>query len=175
YPVSPSAAPFVSLAWINKPKLHASCGIRLPYPAVQSHNNNVSSHRPPACLRMDAMMSRCLFLPVLACLLLPSFAESRDFKITAKDHAHWSFQPVAKPSLPQVKNGSWPKSSLDYFVLSKLEAKGFEPVAAADKRALLRRVTFDLIGLPPTEEEIDNFLRDARPDGFARVVDRLLA
>jgi mono/diheme cytochrome c family protein len=95
--------------------------------------------------------------------------------ISASDRSFWSFQPIADPPLPVVKDRPWPRKPLDHFVLSKLEARGLHPVRPADKRALLRRVTFDLIGLPPTPEEIDGFLRDDSPDAFARVVDRLLA
>jgi cytochrome c553 len=97
------------------------------------------------------------------------------FKITAKDREFWSFQPVTDPPLPQVQDRSWPKTSLDHFVLARLEANGLRPVAPADKRTWIRRVTFDLVGLPPMVEEIDAFLQDDRPDAGARVVDRLLA
>jgi cytochrome c553 len=95
--------------------------------------------------------------------------------ITAADRAFWSFQPIADPPLPAVKDKTWPRKSLDHFVLAKLEAGGLRPVRPADKHALLRRVTFDLIGLPPTPAEIEAFLRDDTPDAFARVVDRLLS
>ena len=97
------------------------------------------------------------------------------FKITAKDRAFWSFQPIADPPVPQVKNGAWAKTPIDRFVLAKLEEKQLQPLEAAEKRTLLRRVTFDLTGLPPTPEEIDAFLKDNAPDAFARAVDRLLA
>jgi hypothetical protein len=100
---------------------------------------------------------------------------SREFKITAKDRAFWSFQPVRKSVLPVVQNAVWPKSSIDYFVLAQLEANGLQPSVPADKRTLLRRVTFDLIGLPPTPQEMAAFLKDDSPEAFTRVVDRLLA
>lgn len=74
-----------------------------------------------------------------------------------------------------MKDAAWPKSSLDYFVLAKLEEKKLHPAAAADKRTLLRRATFDLTGLPPTIAEMEAFVADQLPDAFARVVDRLLA
>jgi hypothetical protein len=96
-------------------------------------------------------------------------------KITAKDRSFWSFRPVENPSLPTVRDRPWPKSSVDYFVLAGLEANGLHPVEPADRPTLLRRVTFDLIGLPPTVEEVEAFLKDDRPDAFARVVERLLA
>ena len=75
---------------------------------------------------------------------------------------------------PLVKNQAWVRSPVDAFLLAKLEAKGLTP-AAADKRRCIRRVTFDLIGLPPTPEEIDAFLNDHSPNAFAKVVDALLA
>src|SRR5205814_1665567 len=80
-----------------------------------------------------------------------------------------------RDSLPSVSNPAWVKNSIDVFVLADLERHKLRPVPAADKRTLLRRVTFDLIGLPPTPEEIDDFLKDKRSDAFARVVERLLA
>jgi hypothetical protein len=87
----------------------------------------------------------------------------------------WSFQPVHPGAPPQVKNKSWAKSPIDQFILAKLEEKGLAPVAAADKRALIRRATFDLTGLPPTVEEIDQFINDSSADAYAKLIDRLLA
>jgi len=91
----------------------------------------------------------------------------------AKDH--WAYQPPKKSHVPAVKNTAWPKNDLDYFVLASLESKGLAPVADAGKLTLLRRVYFDLIGLPPTFDEVDAFLDDKSADAFAHVVDKLLA
>jgi mono/diheme cytochrome c family protein len=88
---------------------------------------------------------------------------------------HWSFQPVRKLAPPAVKDADWPASPIDNFVLAKLQEKGLAPSRPADKRTLIRRVTFDLIGLPPTPEEVDAFLADESAGAFAKVVDRLLA
>src|SRR6266850_1775172 len=88
---------------------------------------------------------------------------------------HWAFQPLLNSAPPQVKNAGWCRLPIDNFVLEKLEQAGLIPAPPADKRALIRRVTFDLIGLPPTPAEIDAFLADESPDAFARLVDRLLA
>jgi hypothetical protein len=88
---------------------------------------------------------------------------------------HWSLQPLRPVVLPPVKNRSWSQSPIDQLILAKLEASGLAPAPAADRRTLLRRVTFDLIGLPPTPAEMDAFLADRSPQAFARVVDRLLA
>ena len=90
---------------------------------------------------------------------------------------HWAFQPVAKPALPAVKNTAWVRTPVDRFVLAKLEAKNLKPAEPADARTLLRRVTYDLTGLPPTPEEMETFLRDVKKDprAYDRAVDRLLA
>jgi cytochrome c553 len=97
------------------------------------------------------------------------------FKITAKDRAFWSFQPVSQPRVPDVKDGTWPRTPIDHFVLATLETNKLRPVEPADKRTLIRRASFDLTGLPPTPAEVDDFLKDEAPDAFAKVVDRLLA
>jgi hypothetical protein len=88
---------------------------------------------------------------------------------------HWAFQPVRNPAPPAVQDANWPLTSIDRFILAGLEAKGLRPTVAADRKTLLRRATFDLIGLPPTPEEIAAFEADRSPGAFARVVDRLLA
>ncbi|HWE35629.1 MAG TPA: PSD1 and planctomycete cytochrome C domain-containing protein [Isosphaeraceae bacterium] len=95
--------------------------------------------------------------------------------VTAEDRSFWSFRPVRDVPPPAVRDGHWPKSDIDRFILAKLEEKGLQPVGPADKRTLIRRATFDLTGLPPSSAEIDAFLGDDSPDAFARVVDRLLA
>jgi hypothetical protein len=87
----------------------------------------------------------------------------------------WAFQPPKAPRWPQVQNMVWPKSTIDRFVLAKLEEKRLSPARAADKRTLIRRATFDLTGLPPTPREIEEFLADHSTNAFAKVVERLLA
>jgi cytochrome c553 len=88
---------------------------------------------------------------------------------------HWAYQPIRKPDMPEVKDKHWANSLLDVLVVAKLEEKGLTPSPPADKRTLLRRVYFDLIGLPPTMSEVEAFERDASPEAFARVVDHLLS
>jgi hypothetical protein len=88
---------------------------------------------------------------------------------------HWSFLPLKKPNVPAVENAAWCQSPIDNFILEKLEASDLAPNAPADKRTLLRRVSFDLIGLPPSEDEVNAFLADTSPGAYAKVVDRLLA
>ncbi|MEP6756601.1 MAG: DUF1553 domain-containing protein [Chthonomonadales bacterium] len=88
---------------------------------------------------------------------------------------YWAFIPPGKPALPTVKATWWIQNPIDRFVLAKLEAKGLKPAPVADRRTLIRRTTFDLIGLPPTPKEIADFLADTKPGAYARVIDRLLA
>ena len=88
---------------------------------------------------------------------------------------HWSFQPVTDPSPPDVRGQRWVRNDVDRFILAKLEAAGLQPAPEAPKAALLRRAKFDLLGLPPTIEEIERFQRDTEPGAFARLMDRLLA
>jgi len=88
---------------------------------------------------------------------------------------HWAWQPLKKTPLPEVKDEAWAKTPVDKFILAKLEEKGLKPSPPADKRTLVRRATFDLIGLPPTPAEVEDFVKDESPDAFAKVVDRLLA
>jgi hypothetical protein len=88
---------------------------------------------------------------------------------------HWAYQPIRRPSLPAVLLKDWPATPLDQIVLAKLEANGLTPSPPADRRTLLRRVYFDLIGLPPGPAEVDAFEKDVSPGAFAKVVDRLLA
>jgi hypothetical protein len=88
---------------------------------------------------------------------------------------HWAFRPVEKPQLPAVKNRRWVKTPVDNFILAKLEQQKLGPANAADRRTLIRRVTYDLIGLPPTYEEVESFVADRDPLAYSRLVDRLLA
>ncbi|HQR32054.1 MAG TPA: DUF1549 domain-containing protein [Blastocatellia bacterium] len=93
----------------------------------------------------------------------------------ARWQQHWSFVTPTRPALPTVKNTAWPKNEIDYFVLARLESEGLQPSSEADKPTLLRRVSLDLTGLPPTTKELDEFLNDNSPNAYEKVVDRLLA
>jgi cytochrome c553 len=92
----------------------------------------------------------------------------------SRDHISWVFRPPVEPKVPAVRNAAWVRNPIDAFLLGKLEQKGIAPAPPASKRALLRRVYFDLIGLPPTEEEARQFLTDLAPDAYPKLVDRLL-
>jgi Protein of unknown function (DUF1553)/Protein of unknown function (DUF1549)/Planctomycete cytochrome C/F5/8 type C domain len=91
------------------------------------------------------------------------------------DDDWWSLRPLARPAVPAVKDKTWVRTPIDAFVLAAMEAKGMHPSPPADKTTLLRRVTFDLIGLPPTPAEIDAFVGDNSKNAYEKVVDRLLA
>ncbi|MGZ5545982.1 MAG: DUF1553 domain-containing protein, partial [Limisphaerales bacterium] len=95
-------------------------------------------------------------------------------KVSASATNHWAFQPVKNRAAPKVKNLKWVQEPTDAFVLADLEERRLDPAPPADKRALLRRATFDLTGLPPTLEEITAFIADTSTNAFATVVDRLL-
>lgn len=88
---------------------------------------------------------------------------------------HWAFQPVQNPNIPQVKTKAWASSPVDHFILAKLEEKGMSPSPEADRRTLLRRAYIDLIGIPPTAKQVEDFAKDRSADAFAKVVDQLLA
>ena len=99
---------------------------------------------------------------------------SADVKLESKTD-HWAYRPLTKPAVPTIKQATWVRTPVDAFILAKLEAKSLTPSEPADKRTLLRRVTFDLTGLPPTPEELAAFEADSSPDALDKVVDRLLA
>jgi hypothetical protein len=92
----------------------------------------------------------------------------------AKD-AWWSLRPLTRPPLPAVRSGGWLRTPIDRFIVSRLEEEGLLPSPEADRVTLIRRLTYDLHGLPPMPEEIDAFVSDHRPDAYERLVDRLLA
>lgn len=108
----------------------------------------------------------------------PTLEIPEDLRDTPPDYeqlrkAHWSWQPLSTPSVPEIAS-AWPRDDVDRFVLSKLNSVGLPPVADADRASLLRRVTFDLTGLPPTPSEIRSFLADESPRALETSVDRLL-
>ena len=107
--------------------------------------------------------------------LLTPDVETTEYRISPQQRAFWSYQPVAQPAPPAVRDANWARTGVDRFVLARLEQAGIAPVERAGKRELIRRATLDLIGLPPTPEDVAAFLADETPEAFARVVDRLLA
>ena len=113
---------------------------------------------------MPATLTRLLPLLILL-IAVPS---------VRTDEVWWSFQPLARPAAPAA-DAKWGRNPVDAFVLAKLREKGLSPALEADKRTLVRRVYFDLIGLPPTPDEIDAFLKDTSPDAYEKLIDKLLA
>jgi hypothetical protein len=107
---------------------------------------------------------------VLGVLLCPHLTRAADVALPL-----WSLQRITDPAVPAIVDATWPRGPVDHFILAELQEKNLRPAADADRTTLLRRVTFDLTGLPPTPEEVDAFVADGAPDGFAKVVDRLLA
>ncbi|MHB1427046.1 MAG: DUF1549 and DUF1553 domain-containing protein, partial [Gemmataceae bacterium] len=115
---------------------------------------------------MPSQSTRFRLSFALAALLVPAIANAA---------RHWAYQPLHDPPIPSIKDHNWIRTPIDAFVLAKLEAKGLTPSPPADRRTLLRRVAFDLLGLPPTPAEMEAFLSDRSPDAYEKVVDRLLA
>jgi len=111
--------------------------------------------------------------PAMSDALAP--VTSRGMVVTDAHRAFWSIQPLARPVVPTVTNTAWPKTDIDRFILAKLEGEGLAPMAPADKLTLLRRVTLNLTGLPPTPDEVDAFLSDTSATAWDTVIDRLLA
>jgi hypothetical protein len=105
----------------------------------------------------------------------PGLSKAPANEITSAAQRHWAFQPIRRCAPPTVKNTAWPQTSIDRFILTKLEARGLSPSRPAEKRTLLRRATFDLTGLPPTPEEVACFESDTSAGAFERLIDRLLA
>ena len=99
----------------------------------------------------------------------------REGLFTEEERGHWSFQPIRRPPLPSVTKHELLRSPVDAFLLAQLESAGLSFGGAADRPTLIRRLTFDLHGLPPTPDDVDHFIADPRPDAYERVVDRLLA
>ena len=87
----------------------------------------------------------------------------------------WSFAPLAKPTLPAVKDHQWARNPVDRFILDGLTKKDLHPSAEADRRTLIRRLSYDLLGLPPSPEEVDQFVNDSDPEAYEQLVDRMLA
>jgi mono/diheme cytochrome c family protein len=102
-------------------------------------------------------------------------AKKGEFVISPEARAHWAYQPVKRPPIPEVKNKAWVRNPIDAFILARLEAKGLQPAPPADKHELVRRVYYDLIGLPPTPKEVEAFVNDNAPDAYEKLIDRLLA
>ncbi|MEC8560580.1 MAG: DUF1549 domain-containing protein, partial [Planctomycetota bacterium] len=109
----------------------------------------------------------------LAMLVLATTSAQEAARVQAAD-AHWAWQAAVDPTLPDVRDEAWCRNEIDRFVLARIESAGLRPAAEANRLTLLRRASFDLTGLPPTEEEQRRFLEDPEPDAYERLVERLL-
>jgi hypothetical protein len=120
-----------------------------------------------------------LTLPAVLLIALPAVGADplpyREPELLDAERQHWSFVPPKRSPVPAVRGKDWVRTPVDAFVLARLEAKGLTPSPTADKRALIRRLTVDLTGLPPTPAEVEAFLADDSPTAYEKVVDRLLA
>ncbi|VTS07129.1 PSD1 and planctomycete cytochrome C domain-containing protein [Tuwongella immobilis] len=114
-------------------------------------------------------------LPFPANALVAAASKSTRGKVTDEDRKYWAYQPVKPQPIPAVKQADWIQNPIDAFILAKLEAKGLKPNPPADKLSLVRRLYYDLTGLPPTPEQIDAFVNDNSPNAYERLVDALLA
>jgi hypothetical protein len=151
-----------------------------------SRTRESQDHRIENCKMKIAncKLTRCVveqsLVVVLSCLLASAApaddgASPIEPPLTAADRQHWAFRPLARPPVPMVKSNDWCRLPIDKFILARLETAGLTPLPQADRRTLIRRVTFDLTGLPPTPVEISAFVEDPRPEAYERLIDRLLA
>jgi mono/diheme cytochrome c family protein len=105
----------------------------------------------------------------------PGSPAKKELVITEADRAFWSFQPLMNPSVPEVQNAEWVRSPIDRFILAKLEQTKIAPAPGAGRHTLIRRLYFDMLGLPPTPFQVQSFINDTAPDAYERLIDRLLA
>jgi len=105
---------------------------------------------------------------------VPPISNDREFAITEKDRQYWAFLPVRRPALPAVRDTGWGRTDIDRFILAGLEKAGLVPSPQAGRRELIRRLSYNLIGLPPAPAEVDAFVQDRSPQAWSRLVDRLL-
>src|SRR3954469_12843052 len=116
------------------------------------------------------MSHRGVVPSLLVLLLVAAVAPAR-----AGEATHWAFAPPVRPPVPEVKNTGWVRNPVDAFVAAEHERRGLTPRPEAPRHVLLRRLYLDLVGLPPTRQELHAFLADTSPDAYEKVVDRLLA
>ncbi len=123
-----------------------------------------------------AMLRNVIILPLLS-LLLSGWRPAAAAPDTAlmPGGSHWAFVPPTARELPAIKNRRWVRNEIDWFLLARLEREGVEPSPEADRRTLIRRLSLDLIGLPPTPEQVRRFVEDQSPNTYERLVDSLLA
>ncbi len=151
-------------------------GASLLVKAVRHGDPDLKMPPPPAAKLPDAVVAD---LEKWIAMGAPDPRDGAGGKVAGIDFAaaaqHWAYRPLHTPTAPPVKDVGWVRSPIDRFILAKLESQALTPSPPADRRTLVRRAYYDLIGLPPTADEVEAFIGDDSPDAFARVVDRLLA
>ena len=165
-----------SKPWLSAPVLGAARGFRDQMKTAEVFLPEVAE-TPERVLRSPIVPGSGSHLRswVQIATLLALWMDCVASRAESPTNAWWAFRPVQAVTAPAVSNSRWPQTPVDTFILSKIEAVGLRPTPRAEKRTLLRRVYFDLIGLPPTPDEGDAFMADASPEAFSRVVERLLA
>ena len=131
-------------------------------------SSGVAREKVIRCLRVSVRIWQAILASIL--MMTMCHAEESD-----SESGSWALQSPKADEVPEVQNSSWPRNSIDFFILSKLEEAGLNPVPDADRRTLVRRLYFDLIGLPPTPEQVQDFVNDRSPDAVSKLVDQLLA
>src|SRR5687767_11368461 len=121
------------------------------------------------------MNARRLAVAIALGALFGMAAPPPDREFRDSERRYWAFQKVVKPPVPTVQNRTWVRTPIDAFILAKLEEKKITPNRPADKITLIRRVTLNLIGLPPSPEEVQAFVNDTSPQAYEKLIDRLLA
>ena len=119
----------------------------------------------------------CVGMALVVCLASSSSAEEPDsdeMVVTDEDRQHWSYLPLRAVDLPVVENSGWCRTPIDRFIMAAFEARGIRPSPLADRRTLLRRLSFDLLGLAPSPEEVSEFVGDERPDAWSQLIERQL-
>jgi mono/diheme cytochrome c family protein len=147
---------------------HADPKLKMPMGGAKLKDNEIADLR-------YWIQTMAAFWPAEDSKPVAPAAVKTSFTIRPEQRRFWSFQPIRKSAAPKVTDTAWAKTPIDQFILAKLEEKKLKPAPRADKRSLIRRAYFDLIGLPPAPEQVDAFLADNSADAFAKVVDRLLA
>ncbi len=109
---------------------------------------------------------------IVGCLLFgsPIFLEATTASevFSEEQRAYWVFQPISKPAIPKVRNADWVRNPIDAFILDHIEAQSITPTPEANRRTLIRRATLDLLGVPPTAQQIDDFINDPAPDAYEK-------
>ena len=174
-PGNPDDSPLIQL-------VRGTAGRRMPPPPKKPDNPSDELKKLYDNLPLDPHEIEILERWVKDGAIWPGYSLSKPSETVSQrefnesEKSFWSFQPIHDPTAPSVRNITWPSnnSSLDRFILAKLEAVGLEPAPPADRSTLIRRVTYDLTGLPPTPEEIQAYLQSDSPDAYRDLIDRLL-